>query len=156
MSDSARSPEGHHPAAVEAGPRPRSRLRRGLLGLGLAALGALVLATLWSLVSEGSGELAVPHRRVEGGAPRARIQARDFAFTPQAVEAPAGPELVLVVSNAGLVHHTFTSPQLRVDVVLAPGASDSLRISAPRSRGRVPFFCRYHQAQGMQGFIRLS
>lgn len=112
----------------------------------------LVAATIVSLVLHGRGEIA------EAGGTRPAhsvgVQARDFAFVPQALEVTANRELVLFVSGAGLSHHTFTIRELGVDVVLAPGETEAITVD-PATREKITFFCRYHHADGMQGFLQV-
>lgn len=80
------------------------------------------------------------------------VEADDFYFGPTFVKASANQQFTLKVKNEGKASHTFTSPDLKVDEELAPGAEKTITISAPAS-GFVEFHCRFHQGQGMQGAI---
>ena len=143
-----RGAEARH---LEQGKRP-SRRRFILLAAGGAALVILVVATIVSLILHGRGEVA--DARGERPAHSVALQARDFAFVPQAVEVSANQRLAFILSGAGLSHHTFTIRELGVDVVLAPGQTETIAVN-PTTSEKITFFCRYHHADGMQGFLQV-
>jgi plastocyanin len=76
----------------------------------------------------------------------------DFYFGPTFVSATAGQSFTLELANEGKQTHTFTSTALGIDEQLEPGQKRTVRVTAPQS-GVALFFCRIHQALGMQGAI---
>lgn len=71
----------------------------------------------------------------------------DFAFGPERVTA-AGGRVSLHVTNNDTAHHTFTSNELGVDVVVPPGQSKLITFDA--RPGRYDFYCKPH-TPGMEG-----
>ncbi len=80
------------------------------------------------------------------------VEADDIYFSPTFIRATAGQKFSIELKNEGGARHSFTSPVLKVDQDLEPGATRSLTIEAPAS-GTALFSCRYHQIEGMQGVV---
>ena len=86
------------------------------------------------------------------GASSLEVEADDFYFKPTFIKVTSGQKLTLELKNEGEAGHTFTSTDLDVDQELAAGATASVEITVPESEA-VLFFCRFHQAGGMQGAL---
>ena len=72
-------------------------------------------------------------------------------FTPTVVTGTPGETLTVQLENASsTVPHNFSVDGSDVNVDLAPGATDSVKVTLPAS-GSVTFFCEYHRAAGMVG-----
>lgn len=74
----------------------------------------------------------------------------DFFFEPTYAKAQPGTTVTLRLKNDGQIVHTFTVTALGVDETVQPGATKEASVTLPSS-GAVRFFCRFHEAQGMQG-----
>lgn len=85
---------------------------------------------------------------VEGGS--MEMEADDFYFEPTFVNAEPGTTVDVEVTNEGETAHTFTIDGQDVDIELDPGESETAKVTIPDS-GNLPFFCRFHIDQGMQG-----
>jgi plastocyanin len=78
------------------------------------------------------------------------FQIKDFSFTPTFVKALPGTNVNIQLDNMGPAEHTFTIDSLKVDHKLAPGGQIEGQFKLPDS-GIIPFYCRFHVGQGMQG-----
>lgn len=90
---------------------------------------------------------------VEGGS--IEMEADDFYFEPTLVNAEPGTTVDVEVTNEGESAHTFTIDGQDVDIELGPGESATAKVTIPES-GNLPFFCRFHPDQGMQGAFETS
>ena len=90
------------------------------------------------------------------------IAARDLAFDPDVIRAPAGAELTVRLTNAGLVPHNiaFTldsgeilSPEAVSDII-GPGDTVSVTFTTP-GPGRYAFLCQIHPLE-MTGRLRVG
>lgn len=71
------------------------------------------------------------------------LVARDGAFQPTEIHAPAGRKLKIQIRNEGDEPIEFESLTLRKEKVLAPGATSAV-IIAPLRAGRYEFFDEFH------------
>ena len=83
------------------------------------------------------------------------MEADDFYFGPTFVKATAGQTFSIELRNDGETPHTFTSTALGIDEHIDPHQRKSVTVTAPQS-GVALFFCRLHQAQGMQGAVFIA
>jgi plastocyanin len=77
----------------------------------------------------------------------------NFYFGPTFVKVKAGQTISLELENEGSAPHTLTSDALGVDEELEPGQTASVEITVPSSGKAFRFFCRFHEAAGMQGAV---
>lgn len=140
-------------------------------GLAIAGALALALAACSSSSSDGAaadgqGEGPTANRRcaaaaglsgpiedrgtaeTTGGA--ITLDASEFAFAPTCVEAGAGETIEVTVANSGSVLHNLSVGSLGIDEDVQAGETISVEVTLPDS-GSVPFTCKYHLANGMQG-----
>lgn len=78
------------------------------------------------------------------------LDASEFAFTPTCVEAGAGGSLTVTVTNGGSALHNLTVESLGIDQDVQAGESMTVEVTLPDA-GALPFVCKYHVADGMQG-----
>ena len=89
------------------------------------------------------------------GATSMELELDNFYFEPTFIKAAPGQKLTLEIKNEGSVPHTFTAPSLNIDKELQPDSKETVTITVPMS-GTVPFHCRFHQDNGMQGAIFMT
>lgn len=78
------------------------------------------------------------------------LDASEFAFSPTCVEAGAGDALEITVTNNGSALHNLSVESLGIDEDVQAGETITVEVTLPDS-GSVPFVCKYHIANGMQG-----
>jgi plastocyanin len=78
------------------------------------------------------------------------LDAAEFAFSPTCVEADGGKTLEVTVTNGGSALHNFSVASLGIDQDVQAGETITVEVSLPDS-DPVPFVCKYHVANGMQG-----
>jgi plastocyanin len=74
----------------------------------------------------------------------------EFYFKPTFIEAAPGATISVELKNEGSVPHTFTIDSLKIDKELQPDKTADVSVKLPSS-GVIVFYCRFHQASGMQG-----
>lgn len=89
------------------------------------------------------------------GAVSMELELDNFYFEPTFIKVAPGQKLTLELKNEGSVPHTFTAPSLNIDKELQPDSKMDVTVTVPMS-GTVPFFCRFHKNQGMQGAIYMT
>jgi plastocyanin len=124
----------------------RSRILFPIIAVVL--LGAIGLSVV-DMVGQGNHEVAV----VAGSVAHATITARDFGFVPALIRVKSGVPLQVKIQNQGAHTHTFTIPELGVDVEIHPRTSTVVTLHIPAGVDQLLFFCRFHQALGMRGKI---
>ena len=83
------------------------------------------------------------------------LELDNFYFNPTFIKAAPGQKLTLELKNEGSVPHTFTAPSLNINKELQPDSKATVTVTVPMS-GTVPFFCRFHKDNGMQGAIFMT
>lgn len=108
---------------------------------------ALVLAALvaWGITSS----------RPDGKTGDIHLVTEHVAFSNTEIAVPAG-EITVVVENEDLFWHTFTIPELGVDLRIPVGAELSVTFEAPP--GEYEFICDIpgHTEAGMRGVLRVE
>jgi plastocyanin len=86
------------------------------------------------------------------GATSSTITVREngFAFTPRVIEAPPSARVTIRVVNDSWTRHSFTMQRPAVDLMLGAGDIGTVTFTVPAS-GDIPYYCRFHQALGMNG-----
>ena len=87
--------------------------------------------------------------RVGRGGQIARIETREYRFSPGTIELQPGV-LTITVYNRGAQAHTFTTEEPAVDVVVQPGQTRMVTLTVEQPTA---FFCRFHEANGMKGML---
>ena len=80
---------------------------------------------------------------VADGLVKFTLVARDGFFRPPNLEVPAGKRIKIEIVNDGRTPIEFESLPLKVEKVLAPGATSSVVIN-PLKPGEYPFFDEFH------------
>ena len=83
--------------------------------------------------------------------------ANNFTFSPNTLEVKAGQKAQLMLTSDGR-GHTFTVESLGLDVVVAPGTTQTIEFEVPASAsGTIAFRCRYHSngGRGMVGELKI-
>jgi len=83
------------------------------------------------------------------------IDTYDNFFSPNTLNGSAGQKLNLTITNLGAATHTFTISSEGVDVLLAPGTSQTVEVTFPKS-GSTQFVCRFHESMGMVGQLQVQ
>ena len=83
------------------------------------------------------------------------VEAFDYYFEPTALAVELGADVTLEFSNAGGVTHSFTAPDLDVEVEASNGADSDVTFRAPDQAGSFDFFCKYHPDE-MNGTISIG
>jgi plastocyanin len=109
-------------------------MKRWLLILGCVALLGAACGDDSADTTEGDG----------GGGTAVDVEAADFSFEPTTIDASAGDEIELTLTNSGEVEHSFTIEGL-FEVEAEGGEEASGTFTAPDSS--VEFFCKYHPDQ---------
>jgi plastocyanin len=100
-----------------------------------------------------SGSEVAGDQAAQGG-PTTEVLMTELSFNPAQVDVRAGAQLK--IKNAGLAEHTFTVPDLNIDVRLPAGQSGEASI--PDQPGTYDFKCVLpgHAEGGMVGRITIA
>jgi plastocyanin len=79
------------------------------------------------------------------GGQTVEITAADFAFDPTTIDAEAGEEITVTLTNEDDTEHSFTIDDPEVETEAEGGESGEVTFTAPDSS--VEFYCRYHPDQ---------
>jgi plastocyanin len=88
-----------------------------------------------------------------GGKSAVTVTQADYSFSPSTPKVASGDVVTIDNSTPG-TPHTFTVDGQDIDVTVAPGTSQDVTIDLPA--GSYPFYCRFHQAQGMTGTLKVT
>jgi plastocyanin len=77
-----------------------------------------------------------------------------FYFKPTVLTGTANRSITLEVRNEGTAQHNFSIDSQRLDVTIAPGASEEVEVTFPAS-GTVEFYCSFHRSLGMVGELKV-
>jgi len=83
------------------------------------------------------------------------ISTYDNFFSPNTLNGSTGQKLQLTITNLGAATHTFTIASEGIDVLLAPGTSQTVEVTFPKS-GSTQFVCRFHESMGMVGQLQVQ
>jgi plastocyanin len=129
------------------------------------ATAALIVLTAVSLLLVASVACGDDDEDLEDGAtptqsPRPEAEefeltAEDFSFTPDTIELGLGESLDINLNNDGDAAHTFTLDELHIDVEVPAGESVTVPLTAS-AEGEYNFYCKFHDAQGMVGALRVG
>ena len=83
-----------------------------------------------------------------------KLGARNFGYVPDSIVA-RGNSVTIEFTNDGVSAHTFTVDNKDLDVVVQPGQTKTIHVSAGSSNF-VDFYCRFHVNYGMRGTIAFN
>ncbi len=118
----------------------RREATRGERRVRTVALGALILLGIVSAVASLASRTTVDASDRAGAID---VTQRDFAFAPANYHVTAGQHGKFVVHNSDPALHTFTVPELGVDVVVKPASDVVVELFAPQS-GTYTIVCKPH------------
>ncbi len=107
----------------------------------LLLLSALGLALAGCGGGTGGGSGSGPTKAAGGGAPSLTIQG--FAFSPDALTAPAGSRVTIAITNEDSTTHSFTLDDGSATKDVPPGQTVRVTLTWPGS-GSLGFHCRFH------------
>jgi hypothetical protein len=79
------------------------------------------------------------------------VEIKDHRFSPAELHAPANTPIVIEVKNADPTPEEFESKPLRIEKVVAGGASVTIKVR-PLAPGKYRFFGDYHEKTA-EGFL---
>ena len=85
----------------------------------------------------------------------AELEAFDYYFEPTSLLVELGAEVTIEFANNGSVSHSFSAPDLDVEVEAGNGQEATVTFTAPDQPGSFDFFCKYH-ADEMTGTISIG
>ncbi|HVM36638.1 MAG TPA: cupredoxin domain-containing protein [Actinomycetota bacterium] len=86
---------------------------------------------------------------------RVNIELVDNEYRPSEITVTGGDVVTFLLDNTGENGHTFTSPELDLDVELQFGQQSRVDIPLPDD-GKFDFSCRFHGDRGMTGTITVE
>jgi plastocyanin len=120
--------------------------------------GAGLVSAVMAAYACGSDEEGISGNE-DGGGTSARqtveITLKDFSFTPGKLQVEAGQELEIKLTNSGDAPHTFTIEEFDVDAELQSRAETTVLVT-PAEAGRFTYYCRFHEAQQMEGALTVG
>ncbi len=144
--------------------RNRTMIVAALLALGIFATACTTSSSSsGAAASTSSSESSTPSPTPPSPAPPANvvgkktftIDAQDYFFSPNILTGSAGQQLTLTIDNQGAATHTFTIASEHIDVTLAPGTQQTVKVTFPNS-GSTEFLCRFHESMGMTGELQVA
>ena len=81
------------------------------------------------------------------------LEAKDNVFVPATFEVKAG-DVSFDMKNTGVAPHTFTNAELKVDVNADGGKTVPVKFTA--QPGTYKIICKYHEAVGMVGELKVT
>jgi uncharacterized cupredoxin-like copper-binding protein len=139
---------------MSTAPRPsRGPSASSLLAFGVPiALAALLIPALLILgpTRQSSARYEQPSAQPE----EVHLKIKEWSFTPNTLQLPAGKPVTLVLDNAGQLDHDVTIPSLGISLKAAAGKSASQTLT-PSKSGTFDFLCSIpgHKEAGMQGKV---
>lgn len=103
-------------------------------------LGLVAMAALFSVILTLTSRTSVSAEARVGAT---SMQVRNFAFSPQNLQAKGGDRVRVIVRNDDTSLHTFTLPAVGLDVAIPPGAERAIEFTAP-ARGIYQWYCIPH------------
>jgi len=120
--------------------------------------GTVLVSAIIAAYACGSDEGGIGGNE-DGGATSSRqtveITLKDFSFTPGKLQVEAGKELEIRLTNSGAAPHTFTIDEFDVDAEIQPRTETTVLVT-PSEAGRFTYYCRFHEAQEMEGALTVG
>lgn len=117
-------------------------------GRSVALVAAIVLIAAPACGEEGGDTGSDVSQTVE-------VEAFDFYFEPTALAVELNADVTVEFTNNGGVTHSFTVPDLDLEVEAGNGEDASVEFTVPNQAGSYDFFCRYHP-DDMAGTISIG
>lgn len=124
----------------------------------VAAVGALIVATIALVRSDGGTTSVSTGGEVSGTPTRLAVAASEFKFSPATLTAPAGP-VVIDVHNSGAIQHTMGLKDAAAKVTpnIDPGQTQALDLGSLKA-GSYTLVCTIpgHEAAGMKATLTVG
>jgi YVTN family beta-propeller protein len=83
------------------------------------------------------------------------LEADEYYFKPTFLQGAPGQRLTLEIENESGTLHNISLPEQRLDMDIPPKGKVTVEVVFPAS-GTVRFFCKFHEALGMHGALRVG
>lgn len=80
------------------------------------------------------------------------LEAFDYYFEPTSLAVELNAAVTVEFANNGSVTHSFTAPDLDVEIETGNGETGTVTFTVPNQPGSYDFFCKFHSDE-MQGTI---
>ncbi len=128
--------------------RPRSRLKTKRRRSALLALAAAVLLVPGCVFQDEDDDPEL--RQVAAG-----IDAFDFRFEPTTILLDTETEATITLTNNGSVAHTFSVPDLDIEIEAEGAEEVSTTFVTPSEPAAYEFFCKFHPEE-MSGSLSIG
>jgi len=83
------------------------------------------------------------------------LEADEYYFKPTILQGASGQRLTLEIENESGTLHNISLPEQHLDMDIPPKGKVTVEVVFPAS-GAVRFFCKFHEALGMHGALRVG
>ena len=137
-------------ATVQVGNAPRKIVvQPGPIGQGTTPAPAAQAPTQGTMTISDHGSLVVK------GTQEIELEADEYYFKPTFLQGTPGQRLKLAIENESGTLHNISLPEQHLDVDIPPKGKVTVDVVFPAS-GAVRFFCKFHEALGMHGALRVG
>jgi YVTN family beta-propeller protein len=137
-------------ATVQVGNAPRKIVvQPGPVGQGTTPAPAAQAPTQGTMTISDHGSLVVK------GKQEVELEADEYYFKPTFLQGTPGQRLTLAIENESGTLHNISLPDQHLDVDIPPKGKVTVAVVFPAS-GAVRFFCKFHEALGMHGALRVG
>jgi len=137
-------------ATVQVGNAPRKIVvQPGPVGQGVTPVPTAQAPTHGTVTISDHGTLEVK------GQTTVELEADEYYFKPTFLQGAPGQRLTLEIENESGTLHNISLPEQRLDMDIPPKGKVTVEVVFPAS-GAVRFFCKFHEALGMHGALRVG
>jgi YVTN family beta-propeller protein len=137
-------------ATVQVGNAPRKIVvQPGSVGRGPTPAPTAQAPTQGTMTISDHGTLAVTGQKT------IELEADEYYFKPTFLQGVPGQRLQLEIENESGTLHNISLPEQHLDMDVPPKGKVTVEVVFPAS-GAVRFFCKFHEALGMQGALRVG
>jgi YVTN family beta-propeller protein len=137
-------------ATVQVGNAPRKIVvQPGPISQGTTPAHSAQAPTQGTMTISDHGTLAVQ------GKQEIELEADEYYFKPTFLQGTPGQRLTLEIENESGTLHNISLPEQHLDVDIPPKGKVTVEVVFPES-GAVRFFCKFHEALGMHGALRVG
>jgi plastocyanin len=83
------------------------------------------------------------------------LEADEYYFKPTFLQGTPGQRLKLEIENESGTLHNISLPEQSLDMDIPPKGTVTVEVVFPAS-GTLRFFCKFHEALGMHGALRVG
>ena len=137
-------------ATVPVGNAPRKIVvQPGSVGQGTTPAPTAQSSTPKTVTISDHGTLEVK------GQTTVELEADEYYFKPTFLQGAPGQRLKLEIENESGTLHNLSLPEQQLDMDIPPKGKVAVEVVFPAS-GTVRFFCKFHEAMGMHGALRVG